>query len=301
MEDISKLSKSKQTAAKTLHKALEVLKNSGGSLPSKEVMEKIGQDLDLSDWEKERYEKSGYIRWQSILHFYTIGALKAGYLTKNRGTWFITPEGEEALKMEPADLLLVVDEAYRKWAKENVSEEEVVTDLGGDIVLEQQNIEANLQQLEGRAHEGLIEYIKSKNPYEFQDMVAALLEAMGYYISFIAPKGRDGGLDVVVYSDPLGAKEPRIKVQVKHRPESSIGANDIRALLGLLNKTGDVGLFVTSGNFSPDAVRFARDSHQHIDLIDIQKFVTLWQDFYSKMTDESKEMMPLRPIYFLGN
>ena len=132
-------------------------------------------------------------------------------------------------------------------------------------------------------------------------MVAALLEAMGYYISFIAPKGRDGGLDVVVYSDPLGAKEPRIKVQVKHRPESSIGANDIRALLGLLNKTGDVGLFVTSGNFSPDAVRFARDSHQHIDLIDIQKFVTLWQDFYSKMTDESKEMMPLRPIYFLGN
>ena len=26
------------------------------------MVEKIGQDLDLSDWEKERYEKSGYKR-----------------------------------------------------------------------------------------------------------------------------------------------------------------------------------------------------------------------------------------------
>jgi len=38
---------------------------------------------------------------------------------------------------------------------------------------------------------------------------------MGYHTPFIAPKGRDGGIDVEAYSDPLGTVAPRIIVQVK--------------------------------------------------------------------------------------
>lgn len=41
---------------------------------------------------------------------------------------------------------------------------------------------------------------------------------MGYYIQSVAPRGKDGGIDIVAYTDPLGAKIPRIKVQVKHKP-----------------------------------------------------------------------------------
>lgn len=299
MTDISNLSKSKQTVAKTLHKALEILKEAGGSLPSSEVLKRIENSVNLTEWERERYEKTGYIRWQSILHFHTIGALKAGWLVKKKGTWFITPEGEEALKMTPIELIQTMEDAYKAWKKESSHDE--LDNLDDKASSSQQKIEANLDQLEERAYEGLIEFIKSKNPYEFQDMVAGLLESMGYFVSFISPKGKDGGLDVVVYADPLGAKEPRIKVQVKHRPESNVAVADIRALLGLLSKSGDVGLFVTSGSFSTEAERFARDSHQHIDLIDIQRFVTLWQEFYPKMSDETKEMMPLKPIYFLSS
>ena len=55
----------------------------------------------------------------------------------------------------------------------------------------------NLDLLESDAREGIKRYIVSKNPYEFQDMVAALLKAMGYYIQSVAPKGKDGGVDVV--------------------------------------------------------------------------------------------------------
>jgi restriction system protein len=53
-------------------------------------------------------------------------------------------------------------------------------------------------------------------------MVAVLLASMGYYISLIAKKGRDGGIDIIMYTNPLGTKSPRIIVQVKHRPDSSV-------------------------------------------------------------------------------
>jgi len=43
-----------------------------------------------------------------------------------------------------------------------------------------------LETLEERAANGIREYLKSKNPYEFQDLVASLLKAMGYYIQSVA-------------------------------------------------------------------------------------------------------------------
>ncbi len=77
---------------------------------------------------------------------------------------------------------------------------------------------ATLAQIEEQAIDGIIQFINKKNPYEFQDLVAALLRAMGYYTPFISPKGKDGGIDIIAYQDPLGTKTPRIKVQVKHYP-----------------------------------------------------------------------------------
>jgi restriction system protein len=107
------------------------------------------------------------------------------------------------------------------------------------------------------------------NPYEFQYLVAALLRAMGYFTPYVSPKGRDGGIDIIAYQDPLGANVPRIKTQVKHRPDAAIPVEDIRGLSGLLNQDGDIGLFVTSGRFTSEADRFARDSHKHVKLIDM--------------------------------
>lgn len=150
------------------------------------------------------------------------------------------------------------------------------------------------------AIEGIKEYLKDLNPYEFQDLVAALLRSMGYFTPFISPKGKDGGIDIIAFQDPLGANAPRIKVQVKHRPDAAIPVDEIRGLLGLLNKEGDIGLFVTSGRFTTDSQRFARDSHIHVKLIDGDTFIGLWKDFYSKLSDEEKNLLPLQPIYFLG-
>ncbi len=304
-KELDKLAPSKRSAAKTIFATFKILKEAGGQLPGKQVIDKIRNTVELTDWEKQVYQKTGYIRWESILHFYTIDCIKAGFLRKNKGVWYLTAEGEKAIKLGPAKLLETVSQLYRHWAADNKhlkpkkeKETEEVTELEENKT---QTQKANLDLLEEQAIAGIKDFIKSKNAYEFQDMVAALLRAMNYHTPFISPKGKDGGLDIVAYNDPLGATSPRLKVQVKHRPEATVPVDDIRSLTGLLNKDGDIGLFVTSGYFTSESERSARESHRHIRLLDIDNFISLWQEFYLKLTDDDKNMLPLHSIYFLGS
>ncbi len=160
---------------------------------------------------------------------------------------------------------------------------------------------ALLNQYEENANNGIRNFIISKNPYEFQDIVASLLDAMGYHISDIAPRGPDGGIDIIAYTDPLGTKQPRIIVQVKHRPNESVSSDAIQKLSGTLKRNTDVGIFVTSGQFSKPAIKEARDSREHIELIDFDRFISLWIEYYERMNDEQKKILPLYPIYFLGS
>lgn len=262
--------------------------------PGRAVLAEVGKRVPLDDWARATYEKSGYVRWQSILHFFSIDCIKAGYLIKKKGVWYLTPEGENALQLGDVGLLNAATAAYRKWRDENQpaeSKEEEVAEEG------QQGQEATIHEIEQLAIEGLKKQINQKNPYEFQELVAALLRGMGYYTPFVAPQGKDGGVDVIAYRDPLGTVSPRVKVQIKHR-DSSASVQEVRQLMGLLQKDGDVGMFVSSGGFTPDAKTTARGSHVHVELVDFDRFISLWQEFYVKLTDEDKSLLPLMPIFF---
>ena len=87
------------------------------------------------------------------------------------------------------------------------------------------------------------------DPYEFQELVADLFKAMGYYASWVAPPGKDGGLDIVAYPDPLRTRPPRIKVQVK-RQQQRINADGVRSFVSLVNEE-------TLGCLWPSAVSHA--------------------------------------------
>jgi restriction system protein len=290
-----KLSRSRELAAKVIFAALQILKEKGGEAPSRDVIAEVERRVPLDDGAKATYEKSGYVRWQSILHFFSIDCIKAGYLIKKKGVWYLTAEGEGALKLGEVGLLNAAMAAYRRWRDENqpieTKEDQDVSDEG------QQGQEATIHEIEQLAVEGLKKQVNLKNPYEFQDLVAALLRGMSYYTPFVAPHGKDGGVDVIAYRDPLGTVSPRIKVQIKHR-DAPATVQEVRQLMGLLQKDGDVGIFVSTGGFTPDAKTTARGSHVHVELIDIDRFITLWQEFYLKLTDEDKSKLPLIPIYF---
>jgi len=299
LDEVNKVAPTKQIAKKIVFAAFKILKEAGGQLERKDLFKRISGTVKLSEYELGIYEKTGYIRWESILHFYSINCNKAGFLRKKKGVWYLTEEGEKAITLGEDKLFEAIVVGYQNWK----SEQPKIAEIAGqeeNIEYVQQTQKAKLELLEDQALTGIKDHISSKNAYEFQDIVAALLRAMGYYTPFVSPKGKDGGVDIIAYNDPLGASTPRLKVQVKHKPNTSIPVDDIRSLTGLLNKDGDIGLFVTSGDYTSEAKRCARESHRHIKLLNIDDFIELWQQFYIKLNDEEKNMLPLLAIYFLG-
>lgn len=291
------LSPSRQVAIKTFSKALEIIKAAGGEISRKELIDKLESSLTFNDWENELMPSNGQKRWKTIFLFYSVGCIKSGFLIKNKGTWILTAEGETEMKKGAKVFLESAGVGYRKWAVSNKkSKEPNITEETND----EEVTVTNLELLENQAYDEIISYLENKNPYEFQDLVAALLRAMGYHTDFIAERGRDGGIDIIAYQDPLGIKTPRIKVQVKHYPKNPIAPDPLRSLKGLLHTGEEVGLFVTSGTFSSEARRFSRESTGHIKLIDGEEFIQLWRKFYDKLNDEDKNLLPLFPIYFLG-
>lgn len=294
-------SASKIIAEKTIFAVFNILKQAGGQMRGKEVIDKVRETVEFNDYEKHIYEKTGYVRWQSILHFYTIDCMKAGYLIKENGVWTLTTEGEQAISLGAEKLLETATKKYRIWSNDKIDKKEdpLIDDSSSMEDKEQEQL-AIISQFKEKAIEGIRDFINEKNPYEFQKLVAVLLESMGYFIAHIAEKGPDGGIDIIAYNDPLGTREPRIIVQVKHRPNDNVPSEDIQKLVGTMKRNSDVGLFATSGRFSKQAKIEARNSHKHIELIDLDRFISLWKEHYLKMSDEQKVLLPLQAIYFLG-
>jgi restriction system protein len=142
-------------------------------------------------------------------------------------------------------------------------------------------------------------HLASMDPYDFQGLVAALLRAMGYHVAWVSPPGPDRGIDIVAYTDPLGATGPRIKVQVKRRADK-IAVDGVRAFLAVLG-THDVGLFISTGGFTSDAEREARSQeNRRITLIDMEGLFDLWVAHYEAIADADKALLPITPVYFLA-
>ncbi len=291
-------SRTQACATKTLYAVMQEMSRRGGSIPAKEIYPWVEGNVELTDWEKEPAGKMKYIRWTNSFQFYSIDYQKAGFIVKKNGSWYITPEGEKALKKSPKEVMNIARAAYKEWKKTQVVEIPTEEELNDETA--EKDYSMSLDMMESDAREGIKKYIISKGPYEFQELVAALLRAMGYHTPFIAPKGKDGGIDIIAYLDPLGAKTPRIKVQVKHKPDTAIGPADVRALSGVL-KAGDIALFVTSGTYTADARNAATTNDKFIRLIDGELFIDMWQEYYDKMTDEDKNRLPLKRIAFLGS
>jgi restriction system protein len=220
---------------------------------------------------------------------------KAGWLLKKKGIWYVTPEGLENLQLSPKEFITTVNKKYREWKDAQTAPEDQISENAQKTESRRQAYE----QAVGLAREEIRNYINNLDAYYFQDLVAALLRAMGYYTPFVAPKGPDGGVDILAYRDPFGTQIPRIKVQVKHRTQKAT-VQEIRQLSGLLRKDGDTGLFVSSEGFTEDAITEIRNAPRHIERLDLDTFIDFWEKHYDKMEEEDRSLLPLRKIAFLS-
>ena len=121
---------------------------------------------------------------------------------------------------------------------------------------------------------------------------------MGYHVVWIAPKGKDGGLDLIAQSDPLGVRGPRIKGQVKRRPGTKTTEDELRSFLSLL-EPADVGVYISLGGFTSDTQAAARRSSRRITLVDGEGLLDLWVEHYDRVDQAGRELLPIRPVYFL--
>lgn len=268
-------------------------------IAAREALDTVANKIELTDHEAGDYEKGGR-RFDKILRFATIDAVKAGWMTKNKGTWAITIMGQDALKSysKPDVFYKEASRLYWKWRRSNPVEEISTEDISSEAT-EEREATVTFEEAEEQAWNEIGTYLENIDPYDLQDLVAALLEAMGYFVNWISPRGKDAGLDIVAYADPLGTKPPRIKVQVKRRKDI-IGVEELRSFLALINDD-DVGIFVTTGGFSKDATDLARhQERRRITLIDQKKLVDLWIEYQGKVASDKRNALPLKPIYFLS-
>lgn len=177
---------------------------------------------------------------------------------------------------------------FRQWAE---SRPDTVSEI-------REEAPSNIEEAEEAAWSEIARYLQAMPPYEVQNLVAALLRAMGYHVSWVAPRGPDKGIDILAHTDPLGANVPRIKVQVKRR-EGKISAEGLRAFLAVLGDQ-DVGIFVSTGGFTTAAESEARTQERRkVTLLDLEKLFDLWVQHYDRVAEVDKRLLPLKPVYYL--
>ncbi len=155
--------------------------------------------------------------------------------------------------------------------------------------------ELNSERIETYTRDFIIETLhKELDGYKFEYFVAHLLKAMGYKTRVTQASG-DGGIDVIAHHDSLGLEPPIIKVQCK-RTVGSSGAPDVQKLMGTLARDGELGLFVTLGAYSKDAVHL-ENSRQDLRLISGNDLVDLIFEHYAKFDSEWKALLPMRSLY----
>lgn len=130
------------------------------------------------------------------------------------------------------------------------------------------------------------------DPWQMQDLVAGILQAMGYQVR-VSPKGPDGGVDILAHKDAFGFEQPIIKVQVKHRNDKS-SAPEIQQLLGA-NPMGGSCIFVATGGFKATAVKVAQQND--VKLLDLTELADLVTNWYESLPSETKALIPMKKIY----
>ena len=279
-----------------IRKAFEILMQYPEGLRAGEVIRRMEQELELTEYEKACYPSHPNVRrFDKVVRFSTIGPVKAGWMTKNKGQWTITDEGRQAHANhgDPGDFMREAGRLYRKWRKEQDDEAEEPGEP------DEPDASATLEEAEEAAWGEVETYLGKMDPYDFQDLVAGLLRGMDYHVSWIAPVGPDKGVDIIAHVDPLGIEKGRIKVQVKRRTDK-IPVGEVRSFLAVLGED-DVGIFVTTAGFTSEAEAEARSQERRrIMLLDAKRLFDLWVEHYDKIPEAQRRLLPLRPVHYLA-
>lgn len=281
--------------------AFSLLRDNPEGLEVRKILDHISQNVELTGFELGEYPSTpNKPRYEKIVRFASIPLVKAGWITKGKGKWYLTDDGLAAYQKyeNPEHFFKEGARLYQKWKKSR----EKISEFAAEQLDEEDpsGSALTLEEAQEKAWTELRDYIKEIEPFEFQDLVADLLGAMEYQVDWVAPPGKDKGIDIIAFSDPLGVESPRIVVQVKHRIDNPTTVKEIREFLSVIG-SDHVGIFVSSGGFTRDAKDAARNQERRlITLIDLEKLFDLWVEYYESLSQNAQHRLPIIPVYYLA-
>ncbi len=281
-----------------------ILEKYPDGMKARDALAALAATVTLTEYEAGSYESGR--RFEKIVRFATVDTVRAGWLIKDDGIWTLTKEGAKALKQykDPLEFHKKAAHLYQQWYKHHKglqssdTRSAVGTDVEGLEDESEKSASVSYEEAKEQAQEKIDAFLHSMDAYDFQRLVADLLKAIGYHVTWIAPPGKDGGVDILAYTDPLGTQGPRIKVQVKQQCKA-VTEPDLKSFMANIGQH-DSGIFFCTGGFTKDAEAYARSQEsKRIMLVDSAKLVQLWTDNIPRLSDQAWQRLPLTPIYFL--
>lgn len=154
--------------------------------------------------------------------------------------------------------------------------------------------ESEVLDVVGSSNERIKDHILAFDPWQVQDLVAAILRAMGYKTAVTKPGEK--GHDVRASPDGLGLVDPRIVVEVKHR-ESRIDKDQVASFIHSITQ-GKKGLYVSTGGFTSAAESEAEHASQTVTLVNLDMLIDLINQYYDNFDKDGRVLLQLRKIYW---
>ncbi len=288
------MSESMPTFDSLMNPLLEALFELGGSGSIDEIYEKVIEMLKIDDElasiphnpEKSNLTEIGYrMAWARTY------LKKYGFLENStRGVWALTPLAREERKVNPKDVVKKVREADKEASRKKLrkTSREDAIELTDDAGVDSDSWQEDLYHL----------LTKEIAPDAFERLTQRLLRESGFVQVEVTGRTGDGGIDGKGIARIHGFMSFHVIFQCK-KYQGSVSAGDIRDFRGAMVGRADKGLFITTGTFTPAAIKEAtRDGAPPIDLVDGEHLAEKLKEFGLGIQTEMIEKVTVDKQWF---
>ena len=255
----------------------------------REALDRLAEHFELAEEERKRLLPSGQqelftnrVAWAKT-HLRMAGLLEA----TARGVFRITSRGTELLRTSPEriDMRLLQKQAGYLEARGRKREKPTANGEQAKAEAEQtpeELMEESFQALRDNLGREILMKLKSSSPAFFERLVVELLVRMGYGgtrkdAGQAIGKSGDEGIDGIIKEDRLGLDT--IYIQAK-KWEQTVSRPEIQKFAGALQGVrARKGIFITTSDFSKEAVEYSARIDSKIVLIDGEQLWNLMVDF----------------------
>lgn len=264
-----------------------------------EIYGQIASSFNLSEKELNHMLPSGVqSTYENRVGWAKTYLKKAGLVTTpSRGKVKITERGLSVLRQNPSKIDTKFLEQFPEFLdfkgfranKQSKNDDNI--DESENELTPQEILENSYQDLRNKlAHELLVQVMNS-SPEFFERLVIDLLVAMGYGGSRSEAgkrvgKSGDDGIDGIIKEDKLGLDI--VNIQAK-RWQNTVGMPDVQAFVGsLAGNRARKGVFITTSQFSKEAIEYIQRIEQKVVLIDGETLTQMMIDHNVGVSEESR-------------